>query len=77
MERDILPVKWTFASDLSVPSCRLLNRPYDPEYWWTQYYVIDGFLLSPNVTLEEVHTINASFEYTDHNPVKITVRLEP
>lgn len=74
LENDILPQGWQFACDLSVPSCRLLNHPYDPAD--TQFYVIDGFILSPNVRLDSVETIDRQFQYTDHNPVFIQVTLE-
>lgn len=68
---------WILAEDHTVPSCRLLNQPYDPESPDTQFYIIDGFLLSPNLTLEEVKTTDAGFRYADHNPVTIQVRLAP
>ena len=67
---------WTFASDRTNPSVRLLNEPYNKARWWAQYYVLDGFILSPNVTVEQVKTINAEFRNSDHNPVKLTVRLK-
>ncbi len=74
---DIAPEGWTLAYDLAVPSCRLLNQPYDPaDTAGTQYYVIDGLILSPNVSLKQVETVNAAFENSDHNPVLATVVLE-
>ena len=75
LERSQWGADWTFASDRMVPTCRLLDLSYAPRYWWTQFYVIDGFILSPNVTLEAVKTIDAEFEYSDHNPVKLTAIL--
>ena len=73
---DIMPEGWTLAYDLETPSCRLLNQPYDPtDTENTQYYVIDGFILSPNVELVSVKTLDEGFEYSDHNPVKIQVKL--
>lgn len=75
LERDMLPADWTFAFDDGQPTCRLLNEPYDPEDPTTQYYVIDGYLCSPNVTVDEVRTVDTGFQYTDHNPVLLTVRL--
>ena len=75
LEKDIIPEEWKFAYDLNVPSCRLLNEPYDELNPKTQYYVIDGFIASPNVKLERVETIDAGFEYADHNPVKLTASL--
>ena len=73
---DIMPEGWTLAYDLETPSCRLLNQPYDPsDTENTQHYVIDGFILSPNVELVSVRTLDEGFTYSDHNPVKLQVRL--
>ena len=67
---------WRWAYDLTTPTCRLLNQPYDPsDTANTQYYVIDGFILSPNVSLELVETLDLGFANSDHNPVHIRVTL--
>ena len=77
LDADLLPAGWTLAYDLSVPTCRLLNQPYDPaDTEGTQYYVIDGLILSPNVTLEAVSTLDEGFANSDHNPVLIQVSLD-
>ncbi len=76
LENDILPQGWQFACDLSVPSCRLLNHPYDSDPAGNQFYVIDGFILSPNVRLDRVETLDRQFQYTDHNPVIAELTLE-
>lgn len=75
LAREILPGNWTFAFDDAQPTCRLLNEPFDPDDPNTQYYVIDGFLCSPNVTVEAVRTVDAAFQYSDHNPVLLTIKL--
>jgi len=77
LEEDILPEGWRFACDLAVPSCRLLNQPYDPDSGDNQFYVIDGFILSPNVRLDRVETVDRQFQYADHNPVLLQATLEP
>jgi hypothetical protein len=41
----------------------------------TQYFSIDGFLVSPNVDVASVKTLDLGFEYSDHNPVLLTVSL--
>ncbi len=64
---------WRYAYDDSVPTCRLLDRPYNAAT--AQYYVIDGFILSPNVMLRRVQTIDEDFAFTDHNPVVLEVAL--
>ena len=77
MEPSFLPEGFRFVCDLSVPTCRLLNQPYDPaDTVNTQYYVIDGFILSPNVTLRSVETVDLAFADSDHNPVEIAVSLD-
>ena len=76
LSEDIMPEGWTLAYDLEPPSCRLLNQPYDPsDAENTQYYSIDGFILSPNVELISVKTLDEGFVYSDHNPVKLQVKL--
>lgn len=76
LSEDIMPEGWTLAYDLETPSCRLLNQPYDPsDTENTQYYSIDGFILSPNVELISVKTLDDGFVYSDHNPVKLQVKL--
>ncbi len=67
---------WNYAYDASAPTCRLLNEPYDEASVNTQYYVIDGFILSPNVELLSAETLNRNFEFSDHNPVLIEVKLK-
>jgi endonuclease/exonuclease/phosphatase family metal-dependent hydrolase len=77
LDSSMLPTGWSFACDTSTPSCRLLNQPYDPsDTANTQYYVIDGFILSPNVKLESVNTLDEGFANSDHNPVQLKVTLE-
>ena len=76
LDADLLPAGWTLAYDLTTPTCRLLNQPYDPaDLEGTQYYVIDGLILSPNVELKNVETLDAGFANSDHNPVRIEVVL--
>ena len=73
---DVLPEGWSFAYDMTTPTCRLLNQPYDPaDTANTQYYVIDGFMISPNVELQSVETLDEGFVHTDHNPVVMEVEL--
>jgi len=76
LDEKLLPEGWTLAYDLTVPTCRLLNQPYDPsDTVGTQHYVIDGLILSPNVELKSVETLDKGFENSDHNPVKVEVVL--
>ncbi len=76
LDEELLPDGWTLAYDLTTPTCRLLNQPYDPDDAAnTQYYVIDGLILSPNIRLDTAETLDLGFADSDHNPVKIKFRL--
>ncbi|MCR5090770.1 MAG: endonuclease [Oscillospiraceae bacterium] len=76
LEEASLPEGFRYVYDLSVPTCRLLNQPYDPsDADNTQYYVIDGFIVSPNVTVENVRSVDLGFENSDHNPVMLRFSL--
>lgn len=76
LEESSLPEGFSFVYDLSVPSCRLLNQPYDPsDAVNTQYYAIDGLIVSPNVTVKTAETLDLGFEHSDHNPVRMTFTL--
>lgn len=69
-----LPEGWRFAYDTAAATCRLLDQPYNEN---CQKYVIDGFILSPNVQMEQVETVDLEFAFSDHNPVKLEITLLP
>ena len=75
VEASILPSGWTYAADDTTPTCRQNSIPYDLSNPEIQHYVIDGFILSPNLTLQSVRTLPLNFQYTDHNPVRIEFTL--
>ena len=55
---------------------RLLNGPYSGNYDDSQVYVLDGFIVSDNLKIDQVENIDTQFEYTDHQPVKLNVTLK-
>ncbi len=62
--------------DETVPSCRLLNMPYQGADADTfQYYLIDGFIVSNNITVKECKTQDLGFVNSDHNPVVMELKL--
>jgi hypothetical protein len=67
---------WILAADPSSPSCRSLDKPYSGSRENFQFYIIDGFILSPNVELISVQTQDLDFKNSDHNPVKLTFSLK-
>ena len=75
LDASLLDPSWTLAADNSTPTSRLLNQIYDETAEDNQFYVIDGYILSPNLILEEVKTLDQGFVYSDHNPVRLKVTL--
>ena len=76
MSEDSLPDGFKFVTDLEKPSSRLLNEVYSGSYDNTQLYIIDGYIVSPNVDVRSVETIENNFSYSDHHPVKLKVKLK-
>lgn len=50
-----------------IPSARALNEPYKKGKTYTT--LIDGFLVSDNIDVKDVHVQDMQFKYSDHNPV--------
>ena len=73
LDNSNLPEGWLFAYDYENPTCRLLDAPLNAD---TQLYVIDGFIVSPNLNIESVKTVDLGFKYSDHNPVKLQVSFK-
>lgn len=68
-----LPNGFSFVFDDATPTCRLLNKPYDGERKNAQFYVIDGFIVSDNLKVNLIETVDLNFQYSDHNPVLLQV----
>lgn len=67
---------FTFIMDDTYPTCRSLYKTYyDSDKTNHQYYMIDGFIVSNNITINSLETINLDFKNTDHNPVSMTFKL--
>lgn len=76
MKEEDLPEGFHFAVADNVPTCRLLNAPYSGNYEDSQVYVIDGYIVSENLEITNVENVDVGFKYTDHQPVRLEVRLK-
>ncbi len=57
-------------------TCRSLDKPLtDVNNHY--YYIIDGFLISDNIELVNFENLNIGFLYSDHEPLKMEVKLLP
>ena len=62
----------------NLPTCRSLDRPLEgADQSAFQFYMIDGFIVSDNVRVEALETVDKGFACSDHNPVRMTVTLRP
>ena len=69
--------KWQFVMDNSTPTCRSLDQPYqgsDKENFL--FHMIDGYIVSDNIEVVDVKTVNSLFAPSDHNPVVLNVKLK-
>ena len=71
-----IPEGFDFAVADNAPTCRLLNGPYSGNYEDSQVYVIDGYIVSDNLQVDDVQVVDTDFEYTDHQPVSLHVTLK-
>lgn len=79
---DLLPAGISVVYDLLsdemraalTPSCRNADIPYNRETSFVT--TVDGFIISDNVRLISVETIDNGFLYSDHNPVKMRFQLQ-
>ena len=68
---------FSFSMDDSVPTCRSLSSTYhDSDKATHQYYMLDGFITSKNISIKQLETFDFGFKNTDHNPVIMTITLE-
>ncbi len=65
--------KWVFSNTL--PSNRFNDKPYKKGENKTT--IIDFFLVSPNVTVNSIETINLDFKLSDHQPILMTFDIAP
>ena len=71
--------RFTFCYDDTNPTCRSLDKAYadadkDPQNF--QYYMLDGYIVSNNVSVNEVQTVDTGFKCSDHNPVTMKFVLK-
>lgn len=73
IEKNLLPASWNCAFDMSQPTNREVNASYNSSV--TQTSILDYFIVSPNVEIVTVSVIPTNFEFSDHQPVYLKIRL--
>jgi endonuclease/exonuclease/phosphatase family metal-dependent hydrolase len=72
---NLFPADWKWAFDPNIPSNRFNDRSF--EKGKNKTTIIDFFLVSPNVKVQSVETINLEFKYSDHQPILMTFDIAP
>jgi len=72
LTEDYIGKDWKWAYDKNRPTNRFLDAPYSEE---TKTTIIDFYRLSPNLSIEKVEVLEQGFQYSDHEPVYLKVRL--
>jgi endonuclease/exonuclease/phosphatase family metal-dependent hydrolase len=71
---DFFPEGWTYAYDPTVPTNRKCQSAY--ETGKTFVTLIDFFLVSPNVQVRKVRGVGQEFQWSDHQPVQMSIELQ-
>lgn len=78
--RDKMPEGFSMAfdtienPDITHDSCRNADKPYDPSDAFT--VMVDGFIVSDNITVTGYTNIDWQYAYSDHDPVVMNFVLE-
>jgi len=65
---------WQFVFNPVHPTNRNVDMPYQKGV--TKTTIIDFYVVSPNIEVKSVATLSQGFEYSDHEPVVMGVRLK-
>lgn len=65
---------WIYAYDKTTATNRKNKTAFDPAKTFTT--VIDYYLLSPNIEVTETKGVDIGFDYSDHQPVLLKIKLK-
>lgn len=74
IQKDFLPNEWNWVFDPSVPTNRDVHEPFNIQS--TTCTILDYFVTSPNIEVLETKTTDMEFEFSDHQPVLISLKLK-
>lgn len=74
LNSELFPIDWQIVYDPIHPTNREINTPLTTGE--TEVTIIDYFILSPNVQLEEIKVLSQNFQSSDHEPVYMKIRLK-
>ncbi len=74
LEKTLFPEDWKISYEPQKPTNRGVENPLTPGK--TEVTIIDYFILSPNIELENVKVDFQNFQYSDHEPVLMNATLK-
>ena len=73
LDSSFLPTGWKWIYDPAIPTNRDVSEAYKKGR--TRTTIIDYFIVSPNLEVIENKTLRTNFEFSDHQPVYLKVKL--
>lgn len=73
IDYEFMPSDWLWAYDPEMPTNRKTNEVYNAAT--SLKSLIDFYLISPNLQLRSIRTINQEFAFSDHQPVYLEVEI--
>jgi endonuclease/exonuclease/phosphatase family metal-dependent hydrolase len=73
---DDLPEGFSYVFDLSIPTCRSLDKAYAGNRAEQVMYAIDGYIVSDNIKVNGEATVDLNFQNSDHQPVVMDFTLK-
>lgn len=71
---DLMPEDWTWIYDPTVPTSRSTKTKYFKQKSFVQ--LIDFYLISPNLEATMVKAVDHDFAHSDHQPVKLEIKIK-
>ncbi|AIO19684.1 hypothetical protein KQ51_01810 [Candidatus Izimaplasma bacterium HR1] len=74
LPKELYDSEFRVVFDKNTNTVRSQDRPYQEGINFET--IIDGFIVSPNITVSKIETHNLRYENTDHNPVTLSFKLK-
>ena len=74
LDASLFPPDWQMVYDAEKPTNREIDAPLQKNK--TEVTIIDFYILSPNIQVEQIKTLSQNFEFSDHEPVYMKIKLK-
>ena len=74
LDDSLFPGDWQIVYDPNHPTNREIDAPLMKEK--TEVTIIDFFILSPNIKVEEIKVLSQNFQNSDHEPVYMRIKIK-